>query len=267
MIKVKKLRFLRQLISLASYQSKDFSGAFDFKLAIITDSQEAGEELAGLLSLNSQKAVPVFDFESLPPSADLLIVLLLCWNKDNLQRLKDLAKNKTNYLVISLSHPYLSLAFRAGREAGIPSHRIFVFSQEEDYFDFFKGALRLAGEKKFALAKTYPVFLPFLEELFITSAAVDFGLNAFRTSPSFFSSFLVNLKNLNQLSSFSVSNLANKRLFPVLTFISLPTSFVQIASSRLAGSQNAKLVRALGAGLSTFLAYRLITSSFFKKKV
>lgn len=267
MIKVKKVKLWRQLASLAKYRSeKNLTDLLDFELVVATDSQEVGKEFAELLGVNSQKEVSVFSLDSLPKDHDLLVFLLLDWNEENLLKIQELAKVQANYLVVSLAHSYLSLAFREGREAGIPSHRVFVWNQDEDYEDFFKGALKLAGEKKFALARSYPVFLPFLKELIVTNAAFNLGWSAFRSSPSFFLFFIANFKNFKQLASLSDSNTVSKEFF-FLVLISLPTTFFQMASTRFINSQNGKLVRALSTGLSTFLAYRLITSDFLKKKV
>ncbi len=258
---------MRQLLFLTDYQSeKSLTDFIDFELAVATDSQELGKEFAKLLSINSHKEVPVFSLDFSAKDYDFIIILLLDWRKESLLKVQELVKAQTNYLVISLAHSYLSLAFRKGREAGIPSHRLFIWMQEDDCDDFFKGALKLAGKKKFALAKNYPVFLPFLEELLVVNAAFNLGWSAFRGSPSFLFFFFNNFKNFKQLSNFSDSGTSSKELVSLLALISLPTSLVQIASSRLISSQNRKLIRALSTGLSTFLIYRLVILNFFKKK-
>lgn len=267
MIKVRLFTLLRQLVFLTNYQSeKTLTDFVSFKLAVATDCQEVGEEFAKLLSINSHKEVPVFSLDFSAKDYDFIIFLLLDWSKESLLKVQESVKAQTNYLLISLADSYLSLVFRKGREAGIPSHRLFVWMQEDDYDDFFKGALKLVGKRKFALAKNYPVFLPFLKELLITNAAFNLGWNAFRGSPSFLFFFFKNFKNFKQLSNFSDSETSSRKLVSFLALISLPTSLVQIASSRLISSQNRKLIRALSTGLSTFLIYRLVILNFFKKK-
>jgi len=240
----------------------------DFNLAISTSALEAGKEMVELLSLGSGKEIPVFNLELLPSHFDLVVFLLLELNKESLLKIKSLIKNQSNYLVLILDNVYLSLAFRIGREVGIPSHRLFVWKETEDYHDFLKGALKLVGSKRAALAKSFPVFLFYWQELLVYEAALNLGWQAFWVSPSFPSLFLSNIRNFKRLFPFSNQKLVSgEESLIKLSLFSLPLSFIQLNCLRVSSFQKKRVLRSLSVGLSTFLAYRLLTSDLIRKKI
>lgn len=268
MIKFRKLKLFREAFSfLVSDAEERRKTESDFKLAVATDSLEAGREMAELLSLGSKKEIPVFNLEPLPLRFDLVIFLLLDWSQKNLAQIKSLIKKQPDYLVVSMASLYLPLAFRVGREFGIPSHRLFVWNEKGDYHDFFKGALRLAGSRKLALVKSHPAFFFYWQELLASDLALKLGWQALKGFSSFPYIFVVNLKNLNQLFYLSPPKFGNKQRFVYLSLLALPASLIQTASARALGSKDGKALGALCVGLSTFLTYRLLTPGFIKEKV
>jgi hypothetical protein len=269
LIKFKKFRLLKEVFSLLSPgQEEKAETERGFNLAISTPALELGKEMADLLSLGSGKEIPVFNFEPLPSHFDLVIFLLLDLNKESLFKIKSLIKNQSNYLVLILDNVYLPLAFRVGREVGIPSHRLFVWKETEDYHDFLKGALKLAGSKRAALARSFPVFFFYWQELLVNEAALNLGWQAFWVSRSFPALFLLNIRNFKRLFSFSNQKLANgKESLIKLSLFSLPLSFIQLTCLRASSFREKRVLRSLSVALSTFLAYRLLTSDLIRKKI